>query len=86
MVANINNDDDDDDNNADDDHDALLARLLPGTGLVHVFAVLSHRLRTARLVVLRNRVKTRKGEIMISKTDENKICFVVKRMRMFKDQ
>ena len=64
MVANINNndDDDDDDNNSDDDHDALLARLLPGTGLVHVFAVLSHSVRTARLVVLKNRVKTRKGE------------------------
>ena len=57
MVAKINNDDDD-----DDDHDALLARLLPGTGLVHVFAVLSHSVRTARLVVLKNRVKTRKGE------------------------
>ena len=79
MVANINNDDDDDDdNNSDDDHDALLARLLPGTGLVHVFAVLSHRLRTARLVVLRNRVKTRKGKIMIRKKDKNKICHVIK--------
>ena len=83
MVANINNDDDDDDDsNADDDHDALLARLLPGTGLIHVFAVLSHSIRTARLVVLKNRVKTRKGEIMISKKDKKKICFVVKDQRL----
>ena len=36
----------------DDDGEDLLAGLFPGTGLVHGFAVLSHGVGAARLVIL----------------------------------
>ena len=48
----------------DDDVDYLLAGLLPGTRLVHGFAVLSDGVRAARLVILKHilhKVKTSKG-------------------------
>ena len=38
----------------DDDDDYLLACLLPSTGLVHAFTVLSHGVRAARLVILKH--------------------------------